>query len=71
MELRCGACISDQEISCVGCFLFHVIRWESMFFLQVWGYVPKEVDCLKLGIVTKWEMFDTLIDVILKIIIKS
>jgi hypothetical protein len=41
-----------------------------MFFLHVWGYVPKEVDCLMLGIVTKWEMFDALVDVIFKIIIK-
>jgi hypothetical protein len=41
-----------------------------MFFLQVWGYVLEEVDCLELGVVTKWEMLDTLIDVIFKIIIK-
>jgi hypothetical protein len=36
----------------------------------VWGYVPKEVDCLELGIVTKWEMFDALVDVVFKIIIE-
>jgi hypothetical protein len=46
------------------------MRWESTFFLHVWGYVPKQVDCLKLGVVTKWEMFDALVDVIFKIIIK-
>ncbi len=32
--------------------------------------MPKEVDCLELGVATKWEMFDTLVDVIFKIIIK-
>jgi ent-kaurene oxidase len=36
----------------------------------VWGYVPEEVDCLELGILTKWEMFDALVDVVFKIIIE-
>ncbi len=69
-KMWCMHIIVAQEISCVGCFLFHVMRWESTFFLQVWGYVLEEVDCLELGVVTKWEMFDTLVDVIFKIIIK-
>jgi ent-kaurene oxidase len=36
----------------------------------VWGYVLEEVDCLELGIVTKWETFDALVDVVFKIIIE-
>jgi hypothetical protein len=39
-----------------------------MLLLQMWGYVPEEVDCLELGIVTKWEMFDALVNVVFKII---
>ncbi len=48
--------------------LLYVLKWEYAFLLQVWGYVPEEVDCLELGIVTKWEMFDALVDDIFKII---
>jgi ent-kaurene oxidase len=29
--------------------------------LQVWGYVPEEVDCPELGVVTKWEIFEGLV----------
>ncbi len=36
----------------------------------MWGYVLKEVDCLELGIVTKWEMFDALVDDVFKIVIE-
>ncbi len=32
--------------------------------------MPEEVDCLELGILTKWEMFDALVDVVFKIIIE-
>ncbi len=32
--------------------------------------MPEEVDCLELGIVTKWEMFDALVNVVFKIIIE-
>jgi ent-kaurene oxidase len=31
----------------------------SMF--QVWGYMPEEVDCPELGVVTKWEIFEALV----------
>jgi hypothetical protein len=53
----------------LGLFLYF-LKWEYAFLLQVWGYVPKESDCLELGIVTKWEMLDALIDVVFKIIIE-
>lgn len=32
--------------------------------------MPEEVDCLELGILTKWEMFDALVNVVFKIIIE-
>jgi hypothetical protein len=38
-------------------------------FLQILGFVVEEVNCLKLGVVTKCKIFDELIDVILKTIV--
>lgn len=54
---------------CVLDVFFHVLSWEYAFFLQILGYALEEVDCIELGVVTKWEIFYAFIDVILKIIV--
>ncbi len=59
--------IADQEISCLRWRFFSCPEMVQdsafffFFFLQVLGYVPEEVDCPELGVVTKWEIFEALV----------